>query len=517
MHTISLFLSFIISSVLPTSKDSSNLETKTVQKTKHTVVEYQVKPGTDIKNGFYNVKYDGETMIKGYYTSDKESGTWAYYYCKDTLKTTGGYSEGQKTGVWTSYCRDGGISTKAIYIEGERSDEYLKNYPDGTIKEESTPGIVKHYFENGKVSTEIHMKEGKQNGQAKRYYENGMLKESRFMKNGERDSTYLYYYEDGTVWEHIIYKQGGVWNVLAYNTADGKPLNCCTIKDGNGIMRFYDLDGKITEEAEYRNTQKNGSFKRFGKSGILTEGCFTDNQETGTWKFYNNNGLPTRECNFILGKEEGKAIYYYSSGKIKSVGMKKAGNMDGEWTSYDSEGKISSIVNYMNDTLEGLARNFYHGKLNEAGKYLHGQKDGVWVRYDNKEKPVFKEEFTFKPAEKTEKKASHIMHENDQSNINDQKVPEFPGGENALMHYLGTTITYPGDSKDNGIQGTVVLTFIVTSYGEVTDIRIIKSVAKDIDKESLRVVNSMSRWTPGTQNDIPVNVQYNLPVSFVLR
>jgi len=310
MHSISLFISCILSFSSPAPKDTSNLETKTVQKTKHTIEEYQVNTGTDVKNGFYKATYEGQILTKGSYSSGMKSGIWEFFFSQDTLQASGNYVEGEKNGIWTCYYRNGVISSKSNYIAGERSDEYIKNYPDGTMKEESKPGLIKYYYENGKVAEEIHMKDGKQNGPAKRYYNTGELKESRFMKNGERDSTYLFYYEDGTLWEHIIYKQGGVWNVLAYNAADGKPLNCCTIKDGNGTMRFYDGDGKITEESEYKNAQRNGSFKRFGKSGILAEGYYLDNQETGGWKFYNNKGL-------ISSKEKKKGRKYIITPPVK--------------------------------------------------------------------------------------------------------------------------------------------------------------------------------------------------------
>ncbi|MBC7778092.1 MAG: energy transducer TonB [Phycisphaerae bacterium] len=95
-----------------------------------------------------------------------------------------------------------------------------------------------------------------------------------------------------------------------------------------------------------------------------------------------------------------------------------------------------------------------------------------------------------------------------------QKTPTFPGGESAMMQYLAANIKYPALARENGIQGTVALTFIVGKDGSVTDVKIIKDIGGGCGKESVRVVEAMPKWTPGQANGQPVKVRYTMPIRF---
>jgi TonB family protein len=97
-----------------------------------------------------------------------------------------------------------------------------------------------------------------------------------------------------------------------------------------------------------------------------------------------------------------------------------------------------------------------------------------------------------------------------------EQVPEFPGGVNAMMEYLGQNIRYPEAATKAKVQGRVFLSFVVTTEGEIKDIQILKGLGFGTDTESVRVVSSMPRWKPGMQSGKPVNVRYNLPISFQL-
>ncbi len=95
-----------------------------------------------------------------------------------------------------------------------------------------------------------------------------------------------------------------------------------------------------------------------------------------------------------------------------------------------------------------------------------------------------------------------------------EKEPRFPGGEAAMMQYLGENIQYPALARENGIQGTVVLTFVIDKVGNVTDVRVVKDIGGGCGKESVRVVEAMPKWTPGEANGKPVKVRYTLPLRF---
>ena len=98
-----------------------------------------------------------------------------------------------------------------------------------------------------------------------------------------------------------------------------------------------------------------------------------------------------------------------------------------------------------------------------------------------------------------------------------EQMPSFPGGNAALMNYLGQNIKYPVIAEENGIQGRVTLSFVVEKDGSVTDIQEMRSPSEDLTKEAKRVVSAMPKWKPGKQRGKPVRVKYVLPVTFRLQ
>ena len=95
-----------------------------------------------------------------------------------------------------------------------------------------------------------------------------------------------------------------------------------------------------------------------------------------------------------------------------------------------------------------------------------------------------------------------------------EQMPSFPGGD--VMAWLSQNITYPNIAAKNGVQGRVVVQFVIEKDGSVTDVHAVKKVDPSLDREAERVVRSMPRWSPGRQNGAPVRVKYTLPVTFKL-
>ena len=98
-----------------------------------------------------------------------------------------------------------------------------------------------------------------------------------------------------------------------------------------------------------------------------------------------------------------------------------------------------------------------------------------------------------------------------------EQMPSFPGGPQALLQYLNSNVKYPVVAQENGVQGRVVISFVVEKDGSVTDVQVAKSVDPSLDKEAQRVVKSMPHWIPGKQNGSAVRVKYVVPVSFKLQ
>ena len=93
-------------------------------------------------------------------------------------------------------------------------------------------------------------------------------------------------------------------------------------------------------------------------------------------------------------------------------------------------------------------------------------------------------------------------------------MPEFPGGQGAMFRWLGENLKYPPIALEEGIQGRVLIHFVVTKTGEIADAKVAKSVNPALDKEALRLVRSMPRFTPAKMQGKPVNCYYTLPVTF---
>ena len=98
-----------------------------------------------------------------------------------------------------------------------------------------------------------------------------------------------------------------------------------------------------------------------------------------------------------------------------------------------------------------------------------------------------------------------------------EQMPSFPGGDAALMSYLANNIHYPTVAAENGVQGRVVVGFVVERDGSITDVSVLRGVDPSLDREAMRVVKSMPRWTPGKQNGSAVRVKYQVPVAFRLQ
>lgn len=99
-----------------------------------------------------------------------------------------------------------------------------------------------------------------------------------------------------------------------------------------------------------------------------------------------------------------------------------------------------------------------------------------------------------------------------------EKMPEFPGGQQALFKYLSENVKYPVIAQENGIQGRVICQFTVNKDGGIVDVEVVRSGGDaSLDKEAVRVIKGMPKWKPGQQRGKPVRVKYTVPVNFKLQ
>lgn len=110
-----------------------------------------------------------------------------------------------------------------------------------------------------------------------------------------------------------------------------------------------------------------------------------------------------------------------------------------------------------------------------------------------------------------------VKHEPDKIFVAVEQPASFPGGEAALMKFLSNKVRYPEAAQQNDIQGRVMVNFVIEKDGSVSQVKILKGVDKDLDREAMRVVKSMPKWQPGKNNGVAVRSYFNLPVTFRLQ
>ena len=98
-----------------------------------------------------------------------------------------------------------------------------------------------------------------------------------------------------------------------------------------------------------------------------------------------------------------------------------------------------------------------------------------------------------------------------------EEMPKFPGGDAELLKFIAKSIKYPVIAQENGIQGRVICAFVVNRDGSVVDAEVLRGVDPSLDKEALRVIGTMPKWTPGKQRGKPVRVKYTVPITFRLQ
>ena len=98
-----------------------------------------------------------------------------------------------------------------------------------------------------------------------------------------------------------------------------------------------------------------------------------------------------------------------------------------------------------------------------------------------------------------------------------EQMPQFPGGDAELMKFLRDNIVYPAMAQENNVQGKVIVQFVVTKTGDIGEVKVVKSVDRDLDNEAVRLVKKLPKFIPGRMNGQAVNVWYTLPVQFRLQ
>lgn len=230
----------------------------------------------------------------------------------------------------------------------------------------------------------------------------------------------------------------------------------------------------------------------------------------GIYKSYHKNGQIKSSEIYKKGKKAGLCKYYYENGKLRfEEAYNEYGMADGLFKTYYENGQLESLYTYRNNIKSGIYQEFYeNGRLREEGRYDSGQR----IPYQS-------------PNTKSSSDSNNTSQNNriTESKVKNSKVfenvdimPTFSGGDSELRKFLASNLKYPTIAAENGVEGRVVIRFVVGIDGSISDVEITHSLNPSCDREALRVIKSMPAWIPGTQDGIKVPVYFTLPVIFKL-
>lgn len=323
------------------------------------------------------------------------------------------------------------------------------------------------------------------------YYKPHVYKTSIY--TGKSDETFEYI--NGYLAKHLN-KSGGETYISTYNN--------------NGILTkiaFYNSRGKC-----YRN-------QYFDLKGNCTKDDWAELNETcdtGPGNAPTERYDSQKRIIYLKGDWYEEKIKYNAQGfiaekieKIDEVGSDDADNPiittytnyqyddKGNWTKRTR--KRTEYETHTTNTTRHIT--YYPTKLtiSIADVSKTNNKDDIDIaELTEKKQTVEKKPASTKPLEKAE------------------QMPSYKGGESAMMRFIAENLKYPVIASENGVQGRVVLRFVVSSAGKIEDVQVVRSLDPSCDREAVRVIKAMPDWNPGIQDGVPVNVYFTLPVAFRL-
>lgn len=226
------------------------------------------------------------------------------------------------------------------------------------LKEEEAKPVVAP-----KIAEQYEQVNSIKNGSYKSYFNDGKLKSEGTFLNDLYNGAWIYYYSNGNEMGRGSYIAGDGTDV---SEVSGLPRN-----GRDGFWKFYNLNGKVKEEANYIKGKLNGSFKEYNDFGdlILIE-FYQNGLINGKQERFNNQKIKISEASFINGIAEGEEKIYYDSGKLKIQRSYKQGKLDGVAKGYFENGKMSSEENYKNGKKNGVSKKYFDsGGVNEEANY----------------------------------------------------------------------------------------------------------------------------------------------------
>jgi len=240
---------------------------------------------------------------------------------------------------------------------------------------------------------------------------------------------------------------------------------------------------------------------------------FETHRPEGIQTNFHQNGKKSSEGLLLKTKPIGKWTYWYKNGTIREERLYYENKLSTKkYKSYD-------IINFWNRKGEQTVKkgdgffSYQKDSTLRKGYYKEGKKTGKWTGFNNDRK-YFEE--TYKKGKLT----SGISWDKEGKEYNYKKHrinPKYEDGIQGIKKHILKYYRIPESAKRDKIDGRMIVTFKIMKDGSIDKIRVLKSLSDDYDKEAIRIVKSMKKWTPGKIRGQKVNVSYTLPITYNLE
>ena len=150
-------------------------------------------------------------------------------------------------------------------------------------------------------------------------------------------------------------------------------------------------------------------------------------------------------------------------------------------------------------------------KSNLTSKSIPKEPEGYGVRYIPVQEEPVEENTVYEVVVETKEVEEDVIH------VSVEVMPEFPGGMDKLLQFINDNMKYPTKAQTEGMQGKVIVQFIIDEDGYIIEPNIVRSVESSLDNEALRLIKMLPQWKPGTLKGKAVKVKYTVPVAFKLK
>jgi protein TonB len=509
-------------------------------------LEQQTNYAGGKKNGIELHFLQGDTISLGHYKNDVQVGEWKKWDDNFRLIKLQHYDdEGHPAGTNFQWESDGSLKSYSVITPDRKETDYEYNH--GRIVKiahydhSKLDGRMIIYNVNNKSATDSiqeikEYKEGREHGESIEYANGKIIHKANYC-NGFLCGASTWYDEEGRITLSRTYDPSG---------------------RTDGVEKQYE-NGKLVAENSYVNGSRNGKQAAYDPSGVvLMESYFTMGRLDSSFSYYANAAHSLKE-KIMRAQESLLPTYfdttYYENGNLKTTftWQTPGTTLEGSYTIYYPTGKPQTLKTYKSNATNGIYKEWNtKGTLilqavcrNDglADSIRVWKEDGTEIDSESADfdRYVFRAmqpgmSFNGKipadmklpldpnfdelpPSSRMEyfKADSLSTFENSAVYTFAEVMPVFPG--DGFAAFLSRNIKYPVLEKEMGMQGTVYVSFIITSRGTVAGVKCVKEVlgATGLTKESMRVIRMMPRWTPGMNNGKPVNVRMVQPIRFKLQ